>query len=126
MKDWIVKEWRFWATIGTGVAVIWTALNTYSMASDAVQQSKDNAAMITQVAMLAREVNSQLDLLVKMGAISKQTWEDLRMVPTKPFDSLGQPVAEWYLVGDGAIYLVKAKPDCLPTIVQIPYGEQGK
>jgi hypothetical protein len=126
MKDWIVNEWKFLTTIGAVVCLIWMALNVRSMASDALQKSDNNAAAIAQVAMLAREVNSQLDLLVKMGAISKQTWEDLRMVPTKPYDSAGQPVPEWYLVGDGAIYLVKAKPDCLPTIVQIPYGEQGK
>jgi len=125
MKNWLIEEWRLVTTIAAMVAVVWTALDVRTMASDAMQQSKDNAAMITQVAMLAREVNSQLDLLVKMGAISKQTWEDLRMLPTKPYDSAGFAIAEWYLVGDDAIYLIKAKPECLPTVIKVPYG-QGK
>jgi hypothetical protein len=126
MKTWLMEQWKFLTTMGAIVALIWMALDVRSMASDAAKQSENNAAMITQVAILAREVNSQLDLLVKMGAISKDTWEDLRMVPTKPYDGDGHPVAEWYLVGDEAIYLIKADTACLPTVEKIPFGEAGK
>ena len=63
---------------------------------------------------------SDLKLLLKLGGITKQTYEDLRMLPTTPADENGKPFEEWYLIVDDAIYIIKTTADCKARVEKIP------
>jgi hypothetical protein len=104
----------------SAIAFIWFLFELDATASGAADQAKINSQMITQVARLASKVGDQLDLLLKLGAISKETYVELRKLPTTPADSTGEPFDEWYLVGDTVIYLIQTPPDCGATVHQIP------
>jgi hypothetical protein len=114
--------WKIIKPVGvvSVLAFVWFLFELDATASNAAEQAKINSQMITEVARLASKVGDQLDLLLKLGAISKKTYHELRKLPTTPADSTGKPFDEWYLVGDTVIYLIQTPPDCGATIHQIP------
>lgn len=118
MKKYLKDIGTFAILIGA-LFYIW---DTRSIADDGKDQSTINQQTILELSRLANKVGSQLDLMLKLGAITKQTYEDLRMMPTKPQDENGNDNPEWYLVGDEAIYLIQIPDSCDASVHKIPFG----
>lgn len=85
-------------------------------AENADKQSKINAQTNLELARIANKASSDLDLMFKLGHITKQHFEDLRMLPTTPQDENGNQNPEWYLIADTDIYLIKSLDSCCQVL----------
>lgn len=88
---------------------LWTIDAT---ASDAKKQADINAQTTLELAKIANKAASDLELMFKLGHITQQTFEDLRVLPTEPHDENGNRNPEWYLIIDTDIYVIKALDSC--------------
>ena len=123
MWDVVKKYWKdasFFALLITAILFVWS---TNRIAVAGSEKAATNQQTIYELAKLTNKVNDNLELLLRLGEISKETYEDLRMLPTEPMSPEGEPYNEWYLVGETEIYLIKIPDTCDATVVKIPFGE---
>ena len=115
------KLWVILRSIGliSVLGFVWFLFNLNATAGDAKKLAESNNEVIQQLSRIAYGTDTELKLLLKLGAISKKTYIELQELPTTPTDSAGELYNEWYLVGDSVIYLIEANPDCA-RVTRIP------
>ena len=136
-----LRRFLTYISIPTVVAVIWFFFQLNTTAQDSLKRTENNKENIQilsrttkedlriqqqtiyELAKLTSKVGDQLDLLLRLGQITQSMFEDLRMIPKSPVDSLGNVNYEWYLIGENEIYIIKVPDSCDASVLKIPIGE---
>jgi hypothetical protein len=120
MIERLSKCWREAAIIVAVAAVAWQFWEVKADAKDAKDISKQLTEIAAQNQKMITGLGDKLDVLFQLGHISRDMLEDLRMLPTEPLDSLGNPHEKWHLVGKDCVYLIEIPASCDAAISRIP------
>lgn len=117
MKKWIDRlGWL--AIIGIVAWAVRLEVTVNAHASE-IQQTAINQRELIK---LTSKVNSELDLLFKLGAIDQEWYENLRTLPASPIDENGNAAKQYYILADSVAYLITIPEDCEVIIKEIPIG----
>lgn len=115
------KDWFMIIVFVSGCVYVVQDYGDYKiMAQDAEEINKGQYKLITQNARRLDKMDTELKLMFKLGAISKETFDDLRMMPKEPVDAEGNVNKEWYLIGEEDIYIIKLPDSCDANVVKMP------
>jgi hypothetical protein len=118
----VKKYWKNAVMIAALVTVVWQFYDLRALAQSHDDIIKGQHKISVQNQKMIQGMETELELMFRLGAITTETFTCLRELPRSPMDSLGNMNTEWYLIGEDKIYLINMPDTCDIKILEIDIG----